>query len=195
MAHRLWEIGRRIVDLSPVALGRTIRFINRSHPIILNQRYVTIIDYTQPSSNRRMYVIDLYRGAVERHQVTHGSGSGDIDFAQYFSDTPGSLATSVGAFLTAASTDESERVGFRLVLHGMESTNENALARGIVMHGSWYASEGYFAMNRRVGRSEGCPAIDPLTARRLLPRLAGGSLLYHYGGTPALDRRYRTVSF
>lgn len=182
LATRVWNMGMSAPGLSPEALRRTVAFIQSNSLRIQNQRVVTIIDYTQPSSSPRMYVFDVQSGAVERHPVTHGSGSGDHRNATQFSNEPGSFQTPTGAFLTALSTDHSRRVGFRLVLSGAERANANAEARGIVMHGAWYARDSYLRQNGFLGRSQGCPALDPQRARELLPRLAGGSLVYHYGG-------------
>ena len=181
MGRRVWEMGMHARGLSHEALRRTVTFINSNYLRIRNQRFVTIIDYSQPSSSHRMYVFDLMNGSIERHPVSHGSGSGNMTWASGFTDRPNSNATSTGAFLTASSTSTSQRVGFRLVLEGAERTNQNALQRGIVMHGAWYATEEFLRTYGRVGRSQGCPAMDPQTARRLLPQLAGGSVVYHYG--------------
>ena len=50
--------------------------------------------------------------------------------------------------------------------------NDNARARGVVAHGAPYVTE------TRAGRSEGCPALEPARAQKLLPKLANGGLVF-----------------
>ena len=50
--------------------------------------------------------------------------------------------------------------------------NDRALARGVVAHGAPYVTAS------KAGRSEGCPAIEPERAERLLPKLADGGMVF-----------------
>jgi L,D-transpeptidase-like protein len=152
---------------------------------------LTVIDYTRPSSQRRLWVLDLARDSVlERALVAHGRRTGD-DRAERFSNRPGSFESSLGTFVTGESY--SGKNGYSLRLRGLDrGLNDNAEARAIVMHGAWYATRAFIAKVGRLGRSEGCPALDPAVARRVIDRIKGGSVVFAYFPDPALMRATRT---
>ncbi|MHC1728154.1 MAG: murein L,D-transpeptidase catalytic domain family protein [Syntrophobacteraceae bacterium] len=161
---------------------------------IRNTRYLTIIDYSKPSNVKRMYLIDMETGRVERFLVSHGRNSGWA-YATEFSNQPESFQSSRGFFVTGRKY--LGKHGTALQLHGLEKgTNDNALRRGIVMHGSNYVSMRSVMLNGgRLGRSLGCPAIPAEAAESVINRIKGGSLIYiHAGGTSSAPRRARTSS-
>jgi hypothetical protein len=131
-------------------------------------------------------VLDVMRARVLAHEfVAHGRGSGD-DLATRFSNRPGSHATSLGTFVTAGTYTGSHGVSLRLrgLDHGL---NDNAMSRAIVVHGAWYVSEDLIRQQGRLGRSEGCPALAPDVAPRIIDLIAGGSVLFSYYPSPALQ--------
>ena len=74
-----------------------------SRPWIQHRDFIGIVDFSQASRDPRFHVVHLPSGHVESHRVAHGSGS-DPDhsgFLERFSNTPGSEATSNGAYQTA----------------------------------------------------------------------------------------------
>jgi hypothetical protein len=152
---------------------------------------LTVIDYTRPSSQHRLWVLDLARDSVlEQALVAHGRRTGD-DRAERFSNRPGSFESSLGTFVTGESY--SGKNGYSLRLRGLDrGLNDNAEARAIVMHGAWYATRAFIAKVGRLGRSEGCPALDPAVARRVIDRIKGGSVVFAYFPDPALMRATRT---
>lgn len=119
---------------------------------------LTVIDYSLPSTDKRLWVLDLSRGAVLFHElVAHGMGSGDRE-ATRFSNRHGSNQTSLGTFLTG--NTYLGRNGLSLRLRGLEpGVNDQAEARAIVVHGADYVSEQFIATTGRLGRSHGCPAV------------------------------------
>ena len=123
-----------------------------------------------------MYVIDMVSGAVTAYFAAHGKGSDSNNdgFAEKFSNTEGSLMTSLGFYLTDVTYQGSN--GLSLRLRGLQSTNSNAYSRAIVMHGADYVN------SSSVGRSWGCPAIERKYVNTLIPALKGKSLLYIYKG-------------
>ena len=155
----------------------------RSHwKAIRNKRYLTIIDYSKPSSVKRMYVIDIKTGRVEKFLVSHGKNSGWA-YATAFSNRSQSCESCRGFFVTGRKY--SGKHGIALQLHGLEKgVNDNALRRGIVMHGANYVNMRSVILNGgRLGRSLGCPAIPPEVAESVINRIKGGSLVYiHAGG-------------
>jgi hypothetical protein len=143
---------------------------------------LTVIDYTRPSTEPRLWVLDLASGRVlYREFVAHGRNSGD-NLTRHFSNAPGSLMTSLGLFVT----DEPYlgRNGYSLRLRGLDrGVNDNALARAIVMHGAAYVNGTTAARLGRLGRSWGCPAVRVEIARQLIDTIRGGSVIFAYGAT------------
>jgi hypothetical protein len=156
----------------------------------LRRKLLTVIDYSLPSWDRRLWVLDPSRGfRVLFHEfVAHGRGSttdDDPDYALWFGNEPASLQSSVGAFLTGQ-TYTGEH-GHSLELVGLDpGVNDKAFARRIVMHPAEYVSAAFRAKwGGRVGRSWGCPALDPAVSTAVIDRISEGSLLYVAGATPA----------
>lgn len=145
---------------------------------------LTLIDYTRPSSERRLWVIDLMEGRVLFHElVAHGRYSGD-DRTTRFSNAPGSLMTSLGLFVTDATYIG--RNGYSLRLHGRTpGLNDNAFDRAIVVHGAPYVSASTVSKLGRLGRSWGCPAVPTGVARSLIDAIKGGTVMFAYGGPSA----------
>ncbi len=141
-----------------------------------NINYLTVIDYTQHSKNRRFYLIDMRSGAVTASVVSHGSGSDrDNDgYADNFSNVSGSNATSLGFFTTANTYEGSN--GYSLVLNGLSSTNSNAASRAVVIHGAAYVKDG----NAKQGRSWGCPALPMNVNESIIDKIRSGSLIFAY---------------
>jgi len=146
------------------------------------RRLLTIIDYSLPSTARRLWVMDPGTNQVLGNEyVAHGWGSGGT-WATDFSNRAGSYQSSLGTFITGDSY-----VGVRglsLRLRGIEpGINDRAWARGIVMHGSPNVSAARATIGR-VGRTEGCPAVPQESARRLVNLLEGGSVVFAWFPDP-----------
>src|SRR5689334_9044664 len=58
------------------ALDRAFDYLNSHADIVANKSYLTIIDFTQPSTARRCHVIDLRTGQVESLLVAHAKNTG-----------------------------------------------------------------------------------------------------------------------
>ena len=144
---------------------------------------LTVIDYTRPSAEPRLWVLDLDEPRVLfRELVAHGRESGG-NVTERFSNLPGSLMTSLGLFVTDATYVG--RNGYSLRLHGLEpGINDNAYDRAIVMHGAAYVSRELVKRLGRLGRSFGCPALPEAVARTIIDTIKGGTVLYAYGPGP-----------
>jgi hypothetical protein len=158
------------------------------------RRLLTVIDYGLPSTARRLWVFDLAARRVLFHTlVAHGRNSGE-DLATSFSNDEGSLMTSLGAFVTGETY--LGRNGYSLRLEGKETgRNDHALARTIVVHGASYVSESFARRFGRLGRSWGCPALDPRVARPLIDRVKEGSVLYAWHPSLAGAGREKVPDF
>ena len=147
-----------------------------------------VLDYTLPSSSPRFFVLDLRYGELLYAVLgAHGSGSqdaNDITMADDLSNTDGSHASSMG-LVRAAETYYGSN-GFSLRLDGLESGfNDNDRSRAIVVHGADYATQGFVDTYGYLGRSWGCPAVDPAVNSEIINVLTDGALLLKYWDDPA----------
>lgn len=140
---------------------------------------LTVIDYTRPSTEPRLFVIDVLRSRVRFAElVAHGRDSGG-NAASRFSNAEGSHMSSLGVF-RAADVYRGEH-GLSLHLDGLEpGFNDHARDRAIVMHGARYVSTELAAVLGRLGRSWGCPAVRPSVANRLIDTIKDGSVVVAY---------------
>jgi hypothetical protein len=145
---------------------------------------LTVIDYSLPSTAKRMWVYDLRNQTLLYEElVSHGQGSGE-NMASRFSNVPNSYQTSLGLFVTAE--PYVGKNGYSLRLDGLEAgVNDRARERAIVMHGAPYVSEEFVSSNGRLGRSQGCPAVRNDIARGLIDTVKGGGLVFAYAKDPA----------
>lgn len=150
---------------------------------------ITIIDYTRPSSEKRLFVIDLKSRQVLYHtHVTHGLNSGFIH-ARNFSNELGSKQSSLGFFKTAETYFG--KYGYSLRLDGLEpGINDLARKRDIVIHGAPYANPANIAKYGYLGTSWGCPALPEETTGQIINTIKEGSCLYIY----ADDKTYLSQS-
>jgi hypothetical protein len=152
---------------------------------------VTVIDYSLPSTEKRLWVLDFAKGEVVWNElVAHGKGTGENE-AVNFSNKEGTHASSLGAFATLGTyTGEN---GYSMKLKGLErGVNDAAEERAIVMHGAWYVDDALAKKQGRIGRSWGCPAVRDEISQELIDRIKGGSLVlaYHPDEAWAKSSRY-----
>lgn len=143
---------------------------------------LTLIDFSRPSTEERLFVIDMKRRELLFSSVvSHGKNSGG-NYATSFSNEYGSYKSSLGFYLTE-STYQGKN-GYSLILNGLEKgINDRARERAIVMHGAAYADPSV-ARSGRLGRSFGCPAVPPRLSRPIIDAIKGGSVMYIYAETP-----------
>lgn len=140
---------------------------------------VTIIDFSKPSCDERLAVIDLkHKKLLYSSHVSHGRNSGE-NYATSFSNRSGSYQSSLGFYVTE--TTYQGKNGYSLVLDGLEKgINDRAKARAIVIHGAAYADPGLISSMGRLGRSLGCPALPPAICKKIIDTIKEGSLLFIY---------------
>ncbi len=195
-ALREWG-GQRPAGLSPKALAAALDAVScaRARGVSDNGDVLTVIDYSLPSTQPRLWVLDLARRKVLFHElVAHGAGSGDI-YATHFSNVNDSRSTSLGLFLTADTYEGGN--GYSLKLKGLDAgLNDLAEARHIVMHGAWYVSSEHAQQFGMLGRSWGCPALPLAAAKSVIDKVKGGSFVFAYAGGSAGNgmRRASTAS-
>ncbi|UYZ64167.1 murein L,D-transpeptidase catalytic domain family protein [Hymenobacter weizhouensis] len=141
---------------------------------------LTIIDFSRPSRQKRLWVLDVVRGRLLHHTlVAHGRNTGE-DLARNFSNQEGSEMSSLGFYLTG--TTYQGKHGLSLKLHGLDpGYNTNAFARAVVVHGADYVSEAFARQHGRLGRSQGCPALPVAETPIVINAIKGGTVLFIHG--------------
>lgn len=140
------------------------------------------INMALPSSRPRM-TIELDDGSVEHLLVAHGTGSSDPTnkaYARYFSNEPNSHKTCLGRFVTGETYYG--KYGYSLRIDGLDSTNDNARKRDIVIHPAPYVSEAVVRAQGYCGCTWGCFGIDPATSRHVIDLIKGGQIINVYNG-------------
>jgi len=140
---------------------------------------LAVIDYSQPSTARRLWIFDLRRKTlVLRDLVAHGQMSGE-NFATQFSNRVGSYQSSLGLFRTQESYEGSH--GYSLRMDGLEPDfNDRARDRDLVIHAADYVSPAWSRREGRIGRSQGCPAVRPQVARQVIDKLKDGQFMFSW---------------
>jgi len=153
-----------------------------AHPNEVKKPYLYFVDFGLPATAKRGYVFDMEKLQIVDGPFTVAAGRGsaaDGAVPHRFSNAARSAATSLGLYVTKALYSFSGHSGGRaynsvgLRLDGKSTGfNDNALARGVVAHGAPYVTP------NKAGRSQGCPAMEPSRAQKLLPKLANGAVTF-----------------
>lgn len=140
---------------------------------------ITIIDFAQPSTEKRFYTIDLINEKVIYHTyVAHGRNTGE-NMAERFSNRPHSNQSSLGFYVTGETYVGSK--GYSLRLDGKEKAfNDKIRSRAVVMHAADYATEAWIKRYGRLGRSQGCPALPPHLSRKVIDTIKGRTAIFTY---------------
>lgn len=166
--------------LNPSILKMGLKaYVNAKDQGLARKPVITIIDYSKPSTQKRLWVMDLKKNRVLLHTwVSHGKNSGGVN-ASSFSNKTGSLKSSLGVFLTGQAYQGGN--GYSLRLIGLErGFNDNAMRRNVVIHGASYVQSPAIQSYARVGRSWGCPAVNPRLAKNLINTIKDKSLVFVY---------------
>jgi hypothetical protein len=178
-ASEIGTLERRIFELALGAASCAVRSGSIDELATL-----TVIDYSRPSTEKRLWVFDLKsRALLYEELVAHGRGSGE-NIATSFSNVPESHQSSLGLFRTEGSYVG--RNGYSLRLRGLDAGfNDHAYDRAIVMHGAPYVSDEFARAQGRLGRSLGCPALREGIAREVIDTVKGSGLVFAYYPDPA----------
>lgn len=168
--------GKKLVVDRKVRPATQAAYMTRG-PIQVQNRFAAIIDYSRPSTQKRLYLLDLTTGSVEKFYVAHGRNSGMLVPTE-FSNVNMSKMTSLGIMLGGDTYVGGH--GRSLNLYGLEPTNNLAAKRDIVMHAADYVSEGFISIHGRLGLSWGCPAVERSVLPKLIAALGNGSMIYHF---------------
>lgn len=158
---------------------------------VINHDYIVYIDMKRRSTDQRFYVINIHdreNPVVWTTRVAHGKNSGEGPYGTKFSNIRDSKQTSLGIYIVGPVYHMGGH-GPSLRLYGVERSNSNAYLRDIVFHGAAYTEDNWLKKKtefldifglwtKKLGESWGCPAVPRETAKKLVPMLANGALLY-----------------
>ena len=147
------------------------------HHWLNKSNILTIVDMSQSSRNKRLYIVDMdTKTVLVNTYVAHGRNSGG-EFARTFSNNQSSHKSSLGFYVTQGTYYGNN--GLSLRIRGMErGFNDRAISRGVVVHGSEYVGPDFLEMNRFCGRSFGCPAVPADESQTIIDLIKEGSCLF-----------------
>nr|WP_294896023.1 murein L,D-transpeptidase catalytic domain family protein [uncultured Pedobacter sp.] len=159
-------------------------FVNLKNEHLLSdaKSIVTIVDFSKPSTEKRMWIVDLKNKTLLLNTyVAHGQGSGD-DLATNFSNVAESHQSSLGFYI--ASETYLGKHGLSLKLDGQDKgINDLARERAIVVHGASYVSEDFIKSTGRLGRSFGCPAVPEALNAKIIDLIKGKTCFFINGNS------------
>ena len=186
---------------APVAAIQRAVAISRQ-PIFPKKDVLAVFDISQPSANKRFYVLDFKLGQVTAHFAAHGRTNGPNARATKFKGFQrdldmvplGPLKTAHPEVMEQYSTivDRYDRTVYRnMLVAGLEGVtpynrylNHTPPYKWII-HPSWYTTAGFRAKNNgMLGRSNGCIAVDPVENNKLITRLQGALIYVTVGDAP-----------
>ncbi|HKO75914.1 MAG TPA: murein L,D-transpeptidase catalytic domain family protein, partial [Flavobacterium sp.] len=160
---------------------------------LIKRDILTLVDFSLSSNAKRLWIINLSTNEVLfQSLVAHGRNTGE-EFANNFSNTPESFKSSLGFYATGEVYKGKH--GVSLKLDGLEKgLNDYARKRAVVIHGADYVSESFIKYHKRLGRSQGCPAVPLKFASEIITMIKGQSCLYIYHPSINNLKQFKLVS-
>lgn len=160
----------------------------RSLRKLANLQYLTIADFSKPSNEERLFIIDMQlMQVVVKSLVAHGKNSG-TKMAHEFSNRLSSYQSSLGFYVTGGIYKGKH--GASLELNGVEKgINDQAKERAIVIHGADYVSNKFIQQQGYIGRSLGCPAVPNNQVTTIINTIKGASCLFIYSSNSSYYKR------
>jgi hypothetical protein len=127
--------------------------------------FCCLLDLSQHSGNNRFVIWDFKNSSIiKQFPVSHGCGDSlwGADFSKtnpQFSNEFESHCSSIGKYKIGKRGYSNWGINIKYLLHGLESTNSNAMARTIVLH-SWEAVSDSSTYPFGTPEGWGCPAIS-----------------------------------
>ncbi len=169
------------LGLSKQAFEYAVKGFNflRSSGKLNNDNILSIVDFSLPSSKKRLFVIDMENSRILFNTyVAHGRNSGK-EYASQFSNSPESFKSSPGFYITRGTYTGGH--GFSLQLEGEEKgINDNASSRAIVIHSADYVNENLIKSQGYIGRSLGCPALPRKYATPIIETIKNGTCFFMF---------------
>ena len=170
--------------------------------IFTKKDVLAVFDISQPSANKRFYLLDFASGQVTAHFAAHGRTNGPTaratkfkGFQQDFDMVPlGPLKTMQSEVMEQYRTivDRYDGTIHRnmivAILEGVTPYNRyinHTPPYKWIIHPNWYTTAGFRAKNNGIlGRSNGCITVDPAENNKLITRLQGALIYVTVGDAP-----------
>jgi hypothetical protein len=132
-----------------------------------NQRIAFLVDMRLSSGKSRFFVYDLSKDSIlQAGLVAHGRGNSNFSFSPSFSNTEGSNCSALGRYRVGSAY--TGHFGRSYLLYGLDTTNDHALERHIVLHSYGCVPEGE-TDPFPICNSLGCAMVAPGFLNRLKP--------------------------
>ena len=190
---------------APMIAGQRALEISRQ-PVFPKKDVLAVFDISQPSAEKRFYVLDLESEQVTAHYAAHGRDNGPqvkaVKFAGFQKDLDmvplGPLRTEHSEVMDQYETiiDHYDGTVYSnmivAVLKGAAAYNsyiDDTPPDKWIIHPNWYTTAGFRANNNGVlGRSDGCITLDPVESNAVISRLEGGALIYVTVGDAPIEQ-------
>jgi hypothetical protein len=167
---------------------------------------LAVFDISQPSANKRLYLLDFKSGEATAHYAAHGRANGPNAKAVKFKGFQKDLdMVPLGPLKTAHSEvmDHYKTIVDRydgtvypnmivVVLEGVTPYNSyinHTPPFKWILHPNWYTTAAFRAKNNgMLGRSNGCITVDPVENNQLVRRLEDGALVYVTVGDDPIEQ-------
>jgi hypothetical protein len=167
---------------------------------------LAVFDISQPSANKRFYLLDFKSGEATAHYAAHGRANGPNAKAVKFKGFQKGLdMVPLGPLKTARSevmehyktiVDRYDGTVYSnmivVVLEGVTSYNSyinRTPPFKWILHPNWYTTAAFRAKNNgMLGRSNGCITVDPVENNQLVRRLEDGALVYVTVGDDPIEQ-------
>jgi len=193
------------------SLGAPVAAVQRAleilrQPVFPNQDALAVYDISQPSTEKRFYLLDLKSGQVTAHYAAHGRDNGPkfraVKFSGFQQDLDmvplGPLKTAHAQVMDHYQTivDHYDGTVYRdmivALLFGAAPYNryiDDTPPYKWIIHPNWYTTAGFRARNDgTLGRSNGCITLDPVDNNAVISRLQGGGLIYVTVGDAPIEQ-------
>ena len=125
---------------------------------VYNEELCFLIDMSKPSGSNRFFVYDLKRDSVmNAGLVTHGRCNKSWLNGRQYGNEVGCGCTSLGKYKVGVSYKG--KFGLAYKLHGLDSTNNNAFRRYVVLHSHECVPE-QEVDPAPICQSDGCPTVS-----------------------------------
>jgi hypothetical protein len=193
------------------ALGAPMAAVQRAIAISRQSSFtrkdaLAVFDISQPSANKRFYLLDFKSGRVTAHYAAHGRDNGPnakaTKFKGFQTDLDmvplGPLKTTHAEVMDHYKTivDRYDGTVYRnmivVVLEGVTAYNKyinQTPPFKWILHPNWYTTAAFRAKNNgMLGRSNGCITVDPVDNNQLITRLQDGALVYVTVGDAPIEQ-------
>ena len=149
---------KTIVDRTPVLkkkVAEARQFIKENK---YDDNYCILIDMALPINKKRLFVCNPKKDSIlYKALVCHGSGKESTMEKPVFSNEIGSNCTSLGKYRMGKRAYSNWGIHIHYKMHGLDSTNNNAYKRIIVLHS--YQHSPCDENDPPVMASQGCPVV------------------------------------